>query len=88
MIVMPPRLAVPALLFCAFGLAACGGTRVTQATSDVARDPNVRAAARICADSGGRLEVREEQAGRANYCHMRDGTVIEEWRLYRDRSDL
>ncbi|MDR0810389.1 MAG: DUF333 domain-containing protein [Gemmobacter sp.] len=45
-------------------------------------------ASRYCADRGGRLEIRTEQAGQAGYCHLPDGSVIEEWQLYRGQNSL
>ncbi|WP_152968327.1 putative hemolysin [Gemmobacter lutimaris] len=45
-------------------------------------------ASQYCAELGGRLEMRQEQAGEAGYCHMPDGTVVEEWQLYRGKNAL
>lgn len=42
----------------------------------------------FCAEQGGRLEIRDEAGGQAGYCTLPDGNVIEEWQLYRERSDL
>lgn len=45
-------------------------------------------AAQYCADLGGRLELRQEPAGEAGYCHLKDGSMVEEWQLYRGRNSL
>jgi len=45
-------------------------------------------ASQYCAERGGRLETRQEQAGEAGYCHMPDGSVVEEWQLYRGKNAL
>jgi signal transduction histidine kinase len=37
---------------------------------------------------GGKLEIRASDAGEMGYCHLPDGTVIEEWQLYRDQNPL
>lgn len=36
-----------------------------------------------CVNAGGTLEMREEAAGTAGYCHLPDGRVCEEWSLFR-----
>ncbi len=36
-----------------------------------------------CIKLGGRLEIRDEKGGKAGYCHLPDGRVIEEWALFR-----
>ncbi|HEX9858391.1 MAG TPA: DUF333 domain-containing protein [Paracoccaceae bacterium] len=45
-------------------------------------------AAVYCAKLGGRLEIRAEPGGEAGYCHLPDGTTVEEWTLYRDNNPL
>ena len=37
---------------------------------------------------GGKLELRNEQAGEAGYCHLPDGSVVEEWKLYKGKNSL
>ncbi len=82
---MPPR---PALLLLAAALlAACGGGPAPTGTqSHWAGSANP--ASRYCAEQGGRLEIRAEQAGQAGYCHLPDGSVLEEWQLYRGKNSL
>ncbi|MDZ7909485.1 MAG: DUF333 domain-containing protein [Gemmobacter sp.] len=75
-------------LACLALLSACGGS----SGGGTARQGNWASmsnpAARYCADLGGRLELRQEQAGEAGYCHLKDGSVVEEWQLYRGRNSL
>jgi len=37
-----------------------------------------------CLDKGGTLEMRETPEGTAGYCILSDGTVVEEWELWRE----
>ena len=37
-----------------------------------------------CVKKGGTLEIHhDDQKGQVNYCHLPDGTVMEEWALFR-----
>lgn len=36
-----------------------------------------------CVKKGGRLEIVKEAAGEKGMCHLPDGTVVEEWELFR-----
>ncbi len=75
-------------------LTACGGTSSVKQGSDLPPSPNARTvgmanpASVYCAEKGGRLELRSESAGQAGYCHMPDGSVMEEWELYRGKNTL
>jgi putative hemolysin len=40
-------------------------------------------ASEYCLKQGGRLEIIKEAAGEKGMCHLPDGTVIEEWALFR-----
>jgi putative hemolysin len=37
----------------------------------------------FCIEQGGTLELRNTMEGSVGYCHLPDGTVIEEWELFR-----
>lgn len=82
-----PVLALAALALCA-GCGGGGGGR--QAADPVSSrwagmgNP----ASQYCAERGGQLEIRAEQAGEAGYCHLPDGSVLEEWQLYRGKNAL
>ena len=68
-------------------LAACGGGKASkQAPGQWASMANP--ASKYCAELGGRLEIRKEQAGEAGYCHLPDGSVLEEWQLHRGKNSL
>lgn len=41
-------------------------------------------ASKYCADIGGRSEIRREAQGDLGYCHLPDGRVVEEWKLFRE----
>ena len=36
-----------------------------------------------CVKKGGTLEIVKEAAGERGMCHLPDGTVVEEWELFR-----
>ncbi|MGY3870381.1 putative hemolysin [Aeromonas crassostreae] len=38
-----------------------------------------------CVELGGRVMLEQEPGGTVGYCHLPDGTVTEEWELYRAR---
>lgn len=76
--------ALPAATF----LAACGGGGSPPAGPDVQRVGMANPASVYCAELGGTLELRDEQGGTAGYCNLSDGSVIEEWKLYRDSTTL
>lgn len=71
-----PRLS--AALFFLFLPAGCSG-KETGAAVAVA-DP----ASGHCVKKGGRLEIVKDGSGEKGMCHLPDGTVIEEWELFRD----
>lgn len=36
-----------------------------------------------CVKKGGKVEIVREEAGEKGMCHLPDGTVVEEWELFR-----
>ena len=40
-------------------------------------------ASQYCVDQGGKLEIRNEGHGQVGYCHLANGSVFEEWALFR-----
>lgn len=36
-----------------------------------------------CVKKGGKLEIVKEESGEKGMCHLPDGTVVEEWELFR-----
>ncbi|WP_068169942.1 putative hemolysin [Neokomagataea thailandica] len=62
-------------------LAACSPAPKTQdksATLAMANPASV-----YCVHIGGRSEIRTESQGEVGYCHLPDGSVHEEWALFR-----
>ncbi|MBL8562451.1 MAG: DUF333 domain-containing protein [Gemmobacter sp.] len=92
----PPRLSPPSHLLprlCLLGslmlLAACGGGGGGGSKAAPGQWASMaNPASKYCAELGGRLEIRAEQAGEAGYCHLPDGSVMEEWQLYRGKNSL
>lgn len=39
-----------------------------------------------CIKKGGKIEIVKETAGEKGMCHLPDGTVVEEWALFRRES--
>lgn len=68
--------------------AACGGGTTAATGPDMQRTGMANPASVYCARLGGALEVRQVEGGEAGYCHLKDGSVIEEWKLYRDTAPL
>lgn len=40
-------------------------------------------ASEYCIEQGGKLEIVKTEAGEKGMCHLPDGTVVEEWELFR-----
>lgn len=66
-------------------LAACQSGDATSGRGNIGM---ANPASVYCGDLGGRLEIRQEPGGQSGYCHLPDGSVVEEWKLFRDRSPL
>lgn len=77
-------------LLCPLALAGCSGApHSTTSTASQGRWASMaNPGARYCAELGGKLELRNEQAGEAGYCHLPDGSVVEEWKLYKGKNSL
>ena len=70
-------------------LAACGGGGGSAAKPAAGKWASMsNPASKYCAELGGRLELRAEQAGEAGYCHLPDGSVLEEWQLHLGKNSL
>lgn len=40
-----------------------------------------------CVEQGGTVEIREGPNGQTGYCHLPDGSIVEEWELFRAGDD-
>ncbi|WP_151719303.1 putative hemolysin [Gemmobacter serpentinus] len=80
------RIAIPALILMLSACGGGGGGTAKQAPGQWASMSNP--ASKYCAELGGRLEIRKEQAGEAGYCHLPDGSTVEEWQLFRGKNSL
>lgn len=40
-------------------------------------------ASEYCVAQGGEVEIRDNADGQVGYCHLPDGTVVEEWEFFR-----
>lgn len=66
------------LLLSAATLSAC-----VQPQDTAPRVGTANPASEYCVSLGGRPEIRNEAAGQVGYCHLPDGSVVEEWALFR-----
>lgn len=60
----------------------------TQAQGQPAPQPRIgmaNPASVYCQQRGGTLEMRRTAQGTAGWCHLPDGTVVEEWALWRSQ---
>lgn len=76
-----------ALLFLAtcslLSLSGCSATPPAPHSEQIANP-----ASEYCIGQGGKLELRNEAPGVTGYCHLPDGRVEEEWRLYHSEVSL
>jgi putative hemolysin len=63
-------------------LTACSSVQHKDPTPPKIGSPNP--ASQYCVEHGGKLEIRNEANGQVGYCHLPNGQVVEEWKLFRD----
>jgi putative hemolysin len=63
-------------------LTACSSLQHKDPTPPKIGSPNP--ASQYCVEQGGKLEIRNEANGQVGYCHLPNGQVVEEWKLFRD----
>ncbi len=63
-------------------LTACSAVQHKDSTPPKIGSPNP--ASQYCVEQGGKLEIRNEANGQVGYCHLPNGQVVEEWKLFRD----
>lgn len=62
----------------ALGLLAGCGSQEPTASAEMANP-----ASEYCVKKGGKLEIVKDESGEKGMCHLPDGTVVEEWALFR-----
>ena len=63
-------------------LTACSSVQHKDSTPPKIGSPNP--ASQYCVEQGGKLEIKNEANGQVGYCHLPNGQVVEEWKLFRD----
>ncbi len=63
-------------------LTACSSVQHKDPTPPKIGSPNP--ASQYCVEQGGKLEIRNEANGQVGYCHLPNGQVVEEWKLFRE----
>ncbi|MFA3131707.1 I78 family peptidase inhibitor [Acinetobacter pittii] len=63
-------------------LTACSSVQHKDPTPPKIGSPNP--ASQYCVEQCGKLEIRNEANGQVGYCHLPNGQVVEEWKLFRD----
>jgi len=63
-------------------LTACSSVQHKDSTPPKIGSPNP--ASQYCVEQGGKLEIRNEANGQVGYCHLPNGQVVEEWKLFHD----
>ena len=43
-------------------------------------------ASTFCIEKGGELKIHDEEGGQVGYCHLKDGSEIEEWKFFRENN--
>lgn len=61
-------------------LAGCAASPATTKSTTLANPASI-----YCIEQHGTVEIRKEAKGETGYCHLPDGTVIEEWKLFRSK---
>lgn len=63
---------------CAFSLLSGCGSKEPEQTMGIANP-----ASEHCIKQGGKREIIKDESGEKGMCHLPDGTVVEEWELFR-----
>ncbi|MFJ5445595.1 DUF333 domain-containing protein [Methylobacillus methanolivorans] len=70
----------PYVLPCILAVALLNGCHSNESSSTLAI---ANPASEHCVKQGGKLEIVRDEAGEKGMCHLPDGTVVEEWELFR-----
>lgn len=77
---------IPYVLFTITLLVGCSTVQESAELKPKIGSPNP--ASQYCIEQGGKLEMRSEANGQAGYCHLKDGQVIEEWKLLKESQNV
>jgi putative hemolysin len=69
-------------LFALSLLAGCGAKQEESQPSVAIANP----ASAYCVKKGGKIEIVKEDAGERGMCRLPDGTVVDEWELFRSEN--
>lgn len=73
-----------AFTFLAVSLVACSTSQNQDALTPKIGSPNP--ASQYCVNQGGNLEIKDDASGQVGYCHLKDGSVFEEWSFFRSHN--
>jgi putative hemolysin len=59
-------------------LGGCSPKQAPNTSASIANPASV-----YCKEKGGKTEIVKDEAGEKGMCHLPDGTVVEEWELFR-----
>ncbi len=68
------------LAICIFFAAFLGGCMPEESKNNV---EIANPASEYCVKKGGKIEIVKEESGEKGMCHLPDGTIVEEWELFR-----
>ena len=72
---------LPVIAACAL-LAGCAPSPASDKPVELAN-----LASTYCVEQGGTLEIRKGNKGETGYCHLPDGSIVEEWAFFRSRQE-
>lgn len=82
------RLFVPCILVLTLLLGCTGEAPATREESAAPEAQIANPASEHCVELGGKLVIEKGEAGEKGMCHLPDGSVVEEWELFRrDRAE-
>lgn len=70
-----------------FGILLCGCSHNSVIQKTEPRLGLANPASTFCLEQGGESEIRDEEKGQIGYCHLSDGTEIEEWKFFRENNE-
>ncbi|BCU64680.1 hypothetical protein F941_01701 [Acinetobacter bouvetii DSM 14964 = CIP 107468] len=62
-------------------LSACSATNTN--TANLPKVGIANPASEYCVKQGGKVEIKNDKNGQVGYCHLKNGTAVEEWAFFR-----